>query len=109
MSTLLAELPGISEEQSRNLADLCRRYHVRRLGHFGSAADGRFDPASSDFDLTVEFDPPEGMGLAEQYFGLHEDLEELLGRKVDLVETSAVRDPRLLREIRANEALLYAT
>jgi predicted nucleotidyltransferase len=35
---------------------LCRRFHVRRLDLFGSAARGDFDPERSDVDLLVEFD-----------------------------------------------------
>ena len=37
------------------LRDLCRRFHVRRLEVFGSAARGDFDPARSDIDFLVEF------------------------------------------------------
>jgi uncharacterized protein len=35
---------------------LCRRFHVRRLDVFGSAARGDFDPEHSDVDFIVEFD-----------------------------------------------------
>ena len=38
------------------LPALCRRFHVRRLDLFGSAARGDFDPESSDIDFLVEFD-----------------------------------------------------
>ena len=34
---------------------LCRRFHVRRLDLFGSAARGDFDPERSDLDFLVEF------------------------------------------------------
>ena len=33
------------------LQALCRRFGVRRLDLFGSAATGRFDPALSDLDF----------------------------------------------------------
>ena len=39
------------------VAELCRRFHVRRLEVFGSAARGDFDPERSDVDFLVEFDP----------------------------------------------------
>lgn len=40
------------------LAALCRRFRVRRLDLFGSAAAaGGFDPARSDLDLLVAFEP----------------------------------------------------
>ena len=40
------------------VADLCRRFHVRRLDVFGFAARGEdFDEQRSDADLLVEFEP----------------------------------------------------
>lgn len=54
------------------LADLCRRYDVRRLELFGSAARGDFDLRSSDLDFLVEFAPLSAgqRGAADRYFGL---------------------------------------
>ena len=37
------------------IADLCRKHHVRRLSVFGSAARDDFDPDSSDVDVLVTF------------------------------------------------------
>ena len=45
------------ERHRDELADLCRRHHVRTLEVFGSAADGTFNPATSDLDFLVEFLP----------------------------------------------------
>jgi hypothetical protein len=40
------------------LPELCRRFHVRRLDLFGSAATGHnFDPVRSDLDFLVSFEP----------------------------------------------------
>jgi predicted nucleotidyltransferase len=38
-----------------------------------------------------------------------EDLEELFGRSVDLVEVGAVRNPYLRRSIEEGEETVYAT
>jgi len=43
---------------------------------------------------------------AESYFGLLEDLEDLFGRRVDLVEIGAVRNPYLRREIDEQKQIL---
>jgi predicted nucleotidyltransferase len=73
------------------LAALCRRFGVRRLEIFGSAARGTdFDPETSDADFLVEFDRASGLGPLEQYFGFAEALEALLGRSVDLVEKGSL-------------------
>ncbi len=49
-------------DKREELAALCRRYDVVRLEVFGSAARGTdFDPATSDADFLVEFDPDSGL------------------------------------------------
>lgn len=88
----------IDEVASRRaeVAELCRRFHVRRLDLFGSAARGDFDCAKSDIDFLVEFDSGHPQALSfKTYFGLKEALETLFGRPVDLVEPNAVRNPYL--------------
>jgi predicted nucleotidyltransferase len=83
------------DQRRAEIAALCRRYGVRRLEVFGSAARGvDFDPAASDADFLVDFDPPADMSPLRQFFGLAEDLQALLGRKVDLAERKAVESSR---------------
>ncbi len=88
--------------------DLCRRFHVRRLELFGSALLAEFDPERSDFDFLVEFGPVPAGAYASNYFGLAEALEKLLGRPVDLVIGSAIRNPYFRQSVDRNKALLYA-
>jgi predicted nucleotidyltransferase len=91
------------------LRALCRRFHVRRLDLFGSAARGDFDPDRSDVDFLVEFDRthPDALSL-RTYFGLKEALERLLGRPVDLVEPGAVRNPYLKASIEGSREPVFA-
>lgn len=86
---------------------LCRRFHVRRLDLFGSAATGRAD-AGSDFDFLVEFEPMPAGGYADAYFGLLEGLQSLLQAPVDLVVESAISNPYFRRSVESERALLYA-
>lgn len=90
------------------LADLCRQYHVRRLELFGSAANGKFDPATSDFDFLVEFDRSEAIHPFDQFFGLLESLEALVGRRVDLVDDAAISNPYFRRGVDRARKVLYA-
>jgi hypothetical protein len=90
------------------LHELCRRYEVRRLELFGSAAREDFDPTSSDLDFLVAFQPPGNLKAADRYFGLLADLEALFGRKVDLVDVSAHRNPYFMAEALKHRELLYA-
>ena len=75
---------------------------------FGSALTDKFDTATSDIDLLVEFGEPHGMSLAAQYFDFWEELKTLFGREVDLVERKAIRNPYFLASVNAQERLLYA-
>jgi uncharacterized protein len=64
------------------LDELCRRYHVAKLELFGSRARGTARP-DSDVDLLVTFKQGAVIGL--EFFGLGIELEEMLGRRVDLL------------------------
>ncbi len=74
------------------LAELCRRFHVRRLEVFGSAARGDdFDPARSDADFLVEFESDVKLDITT-LLDVQEALEQVIGRPVDLVERQAVEE-----------------
>ena len=100
---------ALIEEHRLALEALCKRYAVARLELFGSAVDGTFDPQTSDLDFLVTFGPPEaGMDAADQYFGLLFDLEELFGRRIDLVCTKAMRNPYFIHSVNAGRRVFYA-
>lgn len=63
------------------IAEFCRRNHVRKLSLFGSILRNDFGP-DSDIDVLVEFEPGQTPGL--RFFGIQDELSEILGRKVDL-------------------------
>ena len=63
---------------------------VKRIGLFGSYAKG-VPGAASDVDLVVEFDRPIGL----RFVDLAEDLEALLGRKVDVITTAGLKGIRI--------------
>ena len=84
--------PAIAERREE-LAALCRRFHVRRLEVFGSAARGVDFGPGSDADFLLEFDPEAARDL-EGFFGLQDALEQLLNRPVDLVDRRAIEASR---------------
>ena len=96
------------EAKRAELADLCRRFGVRRLELFGSAASSRFRPGQSDLDFLVEFDPDQPGSLADRYFELLWALEALFARPIDLLMPSAITNPYLMKSIAASRELLYA-
>ena len=98
----------VLEGHRQALADLCRKHRVRRLDVFGSATRVDFDEEASDVDLLVEFDDMPHADRADAYLGFLTAVEALLGRPIDLVEVSAVRNPYLLRGIEESRELVYA-
>ncbi len=96
------------QERAPSLAMLCRRFRVRRLDLFGSAATDQFDPQTSDLDFLVEFEALLPNEYADAYFGLLEELENLFNRRVDLVVAGAVKNPYLRESIEKSRTLLYA-
>jgi len=94
--------------QRARIAKLCRRYHVRRLDLFGSAARDDFDPGRSDVDFLVEFDESQGTPGLDAYLGLKGDLEKLLGRPVDLVTPETITNPYVRADIVRDRLTVYA-
>ncbi len=94
--------------QAPQLPEVCQRFGVRRLALFGSALRPDFR-ADSDLDFLVEFGPMPPEERAKAYFGLLEELEQLFGRPIDLVEAGAVRNPYVRRTIEQNQQTVYAT
>ena len=64
------------------IAEFCRRNHIRRLALFGSVLRDDFRP-DSDVDVLVEFEPGARVGLL-RLAGMEIELGDLLGHKVDL-------------------------
>ena len=95
-------------ERERELADICRRFHVAQLELFGSAATDEFDPQHSDFDFLVAFGDVPGGQRFDAFFGLKQALADLFGRSVDLVEAGAPRNPYFIRRLNESRRLVYA-
>jgi predicted nucleotidyltransferase len=93
----------VSQEQ---IEAFCRRWKIRELALFGSVLRDDFRP-DSDVDVLVEFEPDAGHSLFE-FFDMQVELEEMIGRPVDLVEKGAVRNPYVRQHIRKNHRTVYA-
>jgi predicted nucleotidyltransferase len=91
------KLPQISE--------ICRRYGVRELSLFGSGLGPNFSPAS-DIDLLVEFQPDAEMDLI-RFSQLRYELQDILGRKVDLVPKKGLK-PLIRDRVLQQAELVYA-
>ncbi len=90
------------------IAEVRRTHHARCLSVFGSAVRDDFDPARSDVDLLVGFDSGTSDNRFELHFSLHEALECILHRKVDLIEAGSLKNPYIQRAVERDQRALYA-
>jgi predicted nucleotidyltransferase len=98
----------IIERHLPQIVELCRKHDVKRLELFGSAAREDFDPSRSDLDFFVEFLSYDSPTIADQWFGLQEDLEAVFHCKVDLTSLRAAKNPYFLEVANRDKVLLYA-
>lgn len=88
------------------LAELCRKYGVKKLSLFGSAARNDMTP-ESDVDLMVEFEPGSRTSLWDMP-AMQEEFSALFGdRSVDLVPPDVLRNPFRRKAILPELKVLY--
>jgi uncharacterized protein len=99
---------AISENNLSQINDACVKYHIKSLYLFGSATTNNFTK-ESDLDFLVDyFKDAEGLPKAPfDYFDFLFSLEEITGRKVDLVVKDAVRNSYFKKEMDKQKVLLY--
>jgi predicted nucleotidyltransferase len=73
----------------RRHADDLRARGVQHVALFGSVARGEAGP-DSDIDVMIELDPARPIGVFE-YVGLKRYIEELFGRRVDVVNRHGLK------------------
>lgn len=93
MSSLRVQLPA------DRIAALCERWKVTRLSVFGSVLRADFRP-DSDVDFLAKFAPESRWSLLD-LAGMQCELEDLIGRRVDLVDRTALDHSRRERRRQA--------
>ena len=99
MSAVLTKL----EASPQALANFCHRHHIKRLAFFGSVLRADFS-GDSDVDVLIEFGEGDTPGL--EFFGLADELETILGRKVDLL-TPGFLSPHIRDDVLAESQVQY--
>ena len=94
---------SISRER---LIEYCRRWKIVEMDFFGSILREDFS-GESDIDVLVSFGSDASWTLFD-FVDMHGELQEILGRRVDLVEREALRNPFRRREILRNLEVVYA-
>ena len=88
---------------SRQIAEYFKTQPVVKAWLFGSFARGE-QREDSDVDILVVLDHSQPVGL--KFFGMFEDLKELLGRNVDLVTESSLA-PFARESVERDKKIIY--
>jgi uncharacterized protein len=97
---------SILDQHRADIQKLCASHMVKRLYAFGSILTDRFN-SDSDVDLIVDFDPIAVENYADNYFDLKFSLQDILKRKIDLLEEKALKNPYFKKSVSQNRKLVY--
>lgn len=85
---------------------LCIQNKVKTLYVFGSVLTERFSK-ESDIDLVVDLNPTDPFEYADSYFNLKFALQDLLNRKIDLLENKAIKNQYIRENINQTKIMIY--
>ncbi len=88
------------------ITDLCRRWRVTELSLFGSVLRDDFRP-DSDIDVLVTFAADAPWSLFD-LMTMREDLRQILGREIHLVEQAGLRNPFRRQAILSHREVIFA-
>ena len=95
------------EDYEQAIEKICKDLRVKRLDLVGSASRDDFQSKRSDIDVLVEFDGLDGR--FDRYFELKIRLEEQLGRQVDVIQESAVKNPYVRGGLNRDKVRIYGS
>ncbi|MFN4121819.1 MAG: nucleotidyltransferase family protein [Flavobacteriales bacterium] len=85
---------------------LCSLYKVKSLCAFGYVKTDKLKH-ESDIDLVVDIEEKDPFTYSDSYFNFKFQLVLLLGRKIDLLELKAIRNPFLKEQIEKTKVFIY--
>ena len=90
----------------KQIEDFCRRWNIKEFALFGSVLREDFRP-DSDIDVLVSF-APDGSITFDNRVEMLDELAEIFGREVDMVEKDAIRNPFRRYDILTTKEVVYA-
>jgi uncharacterized protein len=90
----------------KQIEDFCRRWKIKEFALFGSVLREDFRP-DSDIDVLVSFAPDGGITF-DNRVEMIDELAEIFGREVDLVEKDGIRNPFRRHDILTTKEVVYA-
>ncbi len=95
-------------KNKEQIIKLCQYYQVEEFFVFGSSLEHHFS-AESDLDFIVNFKKLPFDIYTDYYFGLHEELEKIFHRKVDLITVNSLENKFFKEKVFQTRRLLYAS
>lgn len=95
------------KDKMEYLKVLCQKYDVKTMHVFGSASTDKFN-SESDVDILIAFKDISIDQYTDNYFNLHDDLEKLFERKIDLLTENSLSNPYFIESVEETKQLLYA-
>jgi predicted nucleotidyltransferase len=89
------------------IEEFCLRWKIVEFSLFGSILRDDFD-LDSDVDILVSLSEDADLDLYD-WITMIEELKEIFGREVDLVEKSSLRNPFRRHAILTNREIIYAS
>lgn len=97
---------NIVEQNIVKLKELCKTHKVYRLFVFGSVLTEKFDQ-DSDIDFIVDFESQTPIEYTDNYFDFKFSLEQLFGRKIDLLENQSINNRFFRESVDKSKKLIY--
>jgi len=97
---------SILRNSKRKIDTLCAKHGVQKLYVFGSVLTPRFNE-DSDVDFLVDFKKEKIADYFTNFFDFKEALEKAVGRRIDLVEQSAIRNPIFKHRVDNTKQVIY--
>ncbi len=99
-------MPAQIEIDRLRIEESCRKWKIREFALFGSVLRDDFGP-ESDIDVLVSYEPDAPWSLWD-LVDMHEELQGIFGREVDLVDREGLKNPYRRRAILASKEVVYA-
>jgi predicted nucleotidyltransferase len=96
----------ILDKHINDINRLCCAHKVKQLFAFGSVLSEKFNN-ESDIDLVVDFEPIDVSLYADNYYDFKFLLQEILIRRVDLLEEKAIKNPYFKQVINQQRQIIY--
>jgi len=94
------------EKYLNDIKQICSKHNVNKLYVFGSVLTDQFNK-ESDIDFIVDFKSIDILQYADNYYDLKFSLEDILHRRVDLLEERAIKNPYLRQVVNNKRQLVY--